>query len=85
MQLCRADAVLYWIYTHHISSQATKGLCEQAASTADIQYSESSKWFPWMTCSVHIQQIIPYERHPQVIHGMKSAKFSLFIPPLAGQ
>lgn len=27
----------------------------------------------------------PYKRHPQVVHGMKRWKFSLFIPPFAGQ
>lgn len=27
----------------------------------------------------------PYERHPEVVHGMKGSKLSLFVPPLVGQ
>lgn len=41
---------LSWTHTH---------LCEQASSTADIQYFQPSEWFPRVTLGVHIQQIIP--------------------------
>lgn len=34
-------------------------LCEQASSTADIQYFQSCEWFSRATFGVHVQQIIP--------------------------
>lgn len=34
-------------------------LCEQASTTANIQHSQTCKWFPRMLCSVHCQQIVP--------------------------
>lgn len=56
---------------------------------------ESPPGLTWLSCLTPIRPLclpaceeyrsVPYERHPQVIHGMKGCKLSLFIPPLAGQ
>lgn len=55
-------------------------------SCVDSDLGVTSWHFKNMTIEMHIMhKHIPYKRHPQVIHGMKSCKLSLFIPPLAGQ
>lgn len=50
---------LWSLFTLGSYSNTVFYLCEQAPSTSDIQYSESQQWFPRMTHSVYIQQIIP--------------------------
>ncbi len=52
--------------THtHTHTRTHIYLCEQASSTAYIQYSESCEWFPRMARSVHTQQIIPEQVNVQ--------------------
>lgn len=72
-----------YVLTRLLDASASQSPVLTATWSWHLGISKNKQNEYWSACIVF--RHTPYKRHPQVIHGMKSCKFSLFIPPLAGQ